>query len=170
MAPGNKNDEDDTTRKTHTSDILNYAKLLFESATSDASTVFNLTALHSGFNSNLIPTCFNCFLLEYEDEIAYWYTSVISVACNWILGEDKEAECYYSKVENMPESLSNLNDPLPRAVLAAYTARKSYLSSTTIPLKTIYHQLEVASVLIEESLAYNSCKKQNNLVLVCDSN
>lgn len=105
------------------------------------------------------------YFLEYDDEIAHWYGFVISVACNWMLGEDKEAESLYAKVEHIPESLNNLSDPLPKAVLAAYTARKSYLNNNTT-LKTIYHQLDAASVLIEESLAYNNCKKQNNLVLV----
>lgn len=48
VAPGNKNDDDET-KKTHTSDILNYVKLLSENVRSDASSVFNLTTLHSKY-------------------------------------------------------------------------------------------------------------------------
>lgn len=98
--------------------------------------------------------------------MAHWYTCVISVACNWLLGEDKEAERLYAKVENIPTSLSSLSDPLPKAVLSAYLARKTYLSYNAATPKTIYHLLDAASGQIEESLAYSSCKKQNKLVLV----
>lgn len=53
VAPGNKNDDDDSSKKTHTTDILNYVKLLFENVTSDASSIFNLTALHSQLDQKL---------------------------------------------------------------------------------------------------------------------
>lgn len=81
------------------------------------------------------------------------------------MGEENEAERFYGKVENIPSSLSSLNDPLPKAVLAAYMTRKTYLSNNS-SVKVIYNQLDNASALIEESLAFSSCKKQNNLVLV----
>lgn len=92
--------------------------------------------------------------------------SVVAVACNWLLGDENEAERLFSKVENIPEILKTTTDPLARAVLAAFSARKSYLMNARISRKAIFLQLDAGSQLIEESLAYSSCRKQDNLVLV----
>lgn len=105
-------------------------------------------------------------IVENEDEVAYWWMNVVAVGCNWLLGEENEAERLFSKVENMPKLLKTTSDPLARAVLAAFVARKSYLMNAHINRKAILHQLDSGSQLIEESLAYSSCGKQNNLVLV----
>lgn len=60
-----------------------------------------------------------------------------------------------------------MNEPLPRAVLAAFKARKLLLlSSRRISNKMILKQCDFASVLLEESLTYNSCKSPNNMILV----
>lgn len=104
---------------------------------------------------------------ENEDEIANWWTSVVAVACNWLLGQENECESLYSKVENIPESLLSLNDPLPKAVVAAYMARKTYLmQGTKTTQKVIMYQCDIAGQLIEDSLTFNSCKQQNGLALV----
>lgn len=47
VAPGSRSDEDD--KKTKTSDVLNYVRLLFENVTADIPAVFSSATLHSKF-------------------------------------------------------------------------------------------------------------------------
>ncbi|KAF2879791.1 hypothetical protein ILUMI_26383 [Ignelater luminosus] len=154
VAPGSRSDEED--KKTKTSDVLNYVQLLFENVTADIPAVFNSATLH-----------------KYEDEVAHWWTSILAVACYWLLGEENNAERLHKHIENLPELLSLLNDPLPKAILAAYTARNTYLTNKNIPQKIILRQCEIAGQLLEDSLNYSSCKQQNGLglmaqLLICD--
>lgn len=73
----------------------------------------------------------------------------------------------YSKFENVPEAFTALPDPLPRAVYAAYIARRSYISDRSeVSDKFIFQLCNLASRLLDDSLTYNSCKQQNELVLV----
>lgn len=90
----------------------------------------------------------------------------MAVACNWLLGEESEIESLYSKVENIPESLLSLNDPLPKAVIASYKARKTYLSNSKPNAKIVMYHCDLAGKFVEDSLTFNSCKQQNNLALV----
>ncbi|KAK5643835.1 hypothetical protein RI129_007680 [Pyrocoelia pectoralis] len=155
VAPGCRNERSD--RKTQTSDVLNYVSMLLENVTADIPAVFNSTALH-----------------KYEDEVAHWWTCILAVAGYWLLGEENNAERLHQQIENLPKVLCDISDPLPKAVLAAYNARNTYLKSgNNIPQKVILRQCEVASQLLEDSLNYSSCKQQNNLglmaqLLICD--
>ena len=91
---------------------------------------------------------------------------MVDAACHWLLGEEK-LDDLYKKVENVPESLLSLEDPLPKAILAAYMARKHYLTvGSSAPQKKILKQCDTASQLLTDSLTYSSCKPQDNLVLV----
>lgn len=155
VAPGSRSDEED--KKTKTSDVLNYVQSLFENVNADIAAVFNSTALH-----------------KYEDEVAHWWTSILAVACYWLLGEESSAERLHKHIENLPELLLSSSDPLPKAVKAAYTARNTYLiNGAKVPQKIILRQCEIASQLLEDSLNYSSCKQQNGLglmaqLLICD--
>ncbi|GJQ64843.1 putative protein dimerization protein [Trypoxylus dichotomus] len=158
VAPGSKIFEDDSVKKAHVTDSLNYIKLLFDNVAKDVSSVFGSEVLHI-----------------YEDEVAYWWTNVIAVAAYWILAEENNAEELYCKVEHIPEALSNINDPLPKAVLAAFRAQKMYFSKERKSLhrSSVFHQCNSASKLIEESLNYVQCKAQSSKslftqLLVCD--
>lgn len=90
----------------------------------------------------------------------------MAVACYWLLGEETNAERLHKHIENLPEPLASLNDPLPKAILAAYTARNTYLTDKNVPQKIVLRHCEIASQLLEDSLNYSSCKQQNGLGLV----
>jgi sterol regulatory element-binding transcription factor 1 len=153
--PGNKNDvyED---KKTDITDVSTYVHLLFENVVTDVHTVFNSNQAYNNY-----------------DEVAHWWTAVVDVASHWLLGEES-LDDIYKKVENIPESLLCLEDPLPKAIFAVYVARKNYITvGATIPQKKILKQCDHASQLLMDSLTYSSCKPQDNLVLlaqllVCD--
>lgn len=103
---------------------------------------------------------------DYHDPIATWWTSVIDVAAHWLLGEEK-LDDIYKRVENIPDDLLCLEDPLPKAILAAFIARKHYMTSgLNLQTKKILKQCDSASQLFSDSLTYSSCKTQDNMVLV----
>lgn len=90
----------------------------------------------------------------------------ITIACNWLLGENCDDDVY-KKIEMIPEPLASLNDTLPKSIVAAFVARKNYLSKdANIQPKTIMDQLNYASHLLADSLTFTSCKKREDLVLV----
>ncbi|XP_022906755.2 sterol regulatory element-binding protein 1 [Onthophagus taurus] len=156
VAPGSKIKEDDSMKKTHTSDVLNYIQLLFDNVAKDVSSVFGSDVLH-----------------KYDDEIAHWWTNVVAVGSYWLLAEYSNAERLYSKVENIPESLLNLNDPLPRAILEAFRSQKMLFNKDPQSRNSVLQQCAIASQLIEESITYGNCKPQTSKalyaqLLVCD--
>lgn len=102
-----------------------------------------------------------------EDEIAHWWTSVVGVAGYWLLGEDNQAEKLYASVEAIPESLASLSDPLPRAVLATFISRRTFLEkSKRVSHKYILRLCDIAGRLLEDSLTYSSCKQPTGMSLV----
>lgn len=104
---------------------------------------------------------------EYEDEIAHWWTTFVAVGCYWLLDDKDNAESMYSKFENVPEAFSSPGDPLPRAAYAAYIARRTYISDRAeVSDKFIMQLCNLASRLLDDSLTYNICKQQNDLILV----
>lgn len=106
------------------------------------------------------------FCTDHHDSIATWWTSVIDVAAHWFLGEEK-LDDVYKRVEDIPEDLLCLEDPLPKAILAAFIARKNYMTSgLNIQTKKVLKQCDTASQLFSDSLTYSSCKVQDNMVLV----
>ncbi|KAK9701536.1 Helix-loop-helix DNA-binding domain [Popillia japonica] len=158
VAPGSKILEDDAVKKAHTADTLTYIKLLFDNVAKDVSSVFGSEILH-----------------KYEDEVAFWWTNVVAVAAYWVLAEEGNAEELYSKIEHIPEALLEIDDPLPKAVLATFKAQKMYFSRDRKPSyrSNIFHQCNIASQLTEESLSYVQCKVQSSKslfaqLLVCD--
>ncbi|XP_019761748.2 sterol regulatory element-binding protein 1 isoform X2 [Dendroctonus ponderosae] len=155
VSPGQKS-ELSQDKKTDLNDALTYLELLNDNTTVEAATVFQKSST------------------SYKDHVAEWWATFISIACYWLLQEEDNAAKLYKKLENVPEALTSLNDPLPKAVLAAYMARRRYL---TMSLKTspkqIEQQCEYASQLLADSLTYSSCKKEDSLILlsqlvVCD--
>ncbi|GLV35496.1 Sterol regulatory element binding protein [Carabus blaptoides fortunei] len=152
VAPGGKTDvcEDDPVRRTQTSDVLTYVQLLMENVTTDIPALFNHSTTHS-----------------YQDEIAHWWSGVVGVAAYWLLGEDSQAERLYARVEALPESLATLSDPLPRAVLAAFIGRRTFLEkSKQFSHKYILRLCDIAGHLLEDSLTYSRCKQQSGMVLL----
>lgn len=75
-----------------------------------------------------------------DDEVAKWWVAVGMVAVHWLQGEDETAERFYSTIESVPKSLwnaedpvANSRDPLAKAILRAYLAKKQILSGDTQP-------------------------------------
>lgn len=62
-----------------------------------------------------------------QDELAGWWSNLLSVAALWLLGEDADAEKLYPAVEAIPQQLLNGPDPLPRAILAAFKIKRTLL-------------------------------------------
>jgi sterol regulatory element-binding transcription factor 1 len=62
-----------------------------------------------------------------EDRLAEWWSSLLTVATYWLLGEDKTAEKYYHLIEKWPADFTGLENSLPKALFAAYNARKGLM-------------------------------------------
>ncbi|CAB3377525.1 Hypothetical predicted protein [Cloeon dipterum] len=107
-----------------------------------------------------------------EDEISQWWGSILGVATYWLLGEESRAEHLYSRIEAIPDHLKNNSNPLPKAVLAAFRARRALLSRKSNP-KAILRMCGVAGRLIDHSITFSSCKQPSTMtllaqLLVCD--
>ncbi|XP_072385762.1 sterol regulatory element-binding protein 1 [Diabrotica undecimpunctata] len=154
LTPGQKNDTQD--KKTDINDALMYLELLKDNVAVDARTVFGASS----------EQC-------HQDKVAQWWMTILSIACHWILG-DQEAEILYKKIEMVPEPLASLSDPLPKAIVAAFIARRDYLTqNSSISPKKILLQCDYASHLLADSLTFTVCKKKDQTVmlahlLVCD--
>ncbi|XP_066150258.1 sterol regulatory element-binding protein 1 isoform X1 [Euwallacea fornicatus] len=155
VAPGQKS-ELNQDKKTDLNDALTYLELLNDNTAVDAITVFKTGSV------------------SYRDHVAEWWGTFVAIACYWLLQEEDKADKLYRKLENVPDALTSLNDPLPKAVVAAYMARRNYLSmNLTVTSKQIQKQCDYASQLLSDSLTYSSCKKEDSLILlsqlvVCD--
>ncbi|XP_073252369.1 sterol regulatory element-binding protein 1-like isoform X2 [Porites lutea] len=75
-----------------------------------------------------------------DDEVAKWWVAVGMVAVHWLKGEDEAAERFYSTVESVPKSLWNAEDPvansrnpLAKAILRAYLAKKRIVKGDLTP-------------------------------------
>ncbi|KAG5883119.1 hypothetical protein JTB14_011522 [Gonioctena quinquepunctata] len=156
LSPGQKS-ETNQDKRTDISDALMYIELLRDNVAVDARTMFDASS----------EQC-------YQDQVAQWWMTFVSIACHWLLGDERQSENLYKKIEMIPEPLASLNDPLPKSIVAAFVARKNYLTRhPTITPKKILLQCDYASHLLADSLTFTSCKKKDNLVLlaqllVCD--
>ncbi|XP_029180137.2 sterol regulatory element-binding protein 1-like [Acropora millepora] len=120
-----------------------------------------------------------------DDQVSKWWVAVGMVAVNWLGGEDEAAERYYSTVESVPKSLWNAEDPvansrnpLAKAILRAYLAKKQILngdlSASTIDdcaqlcKKSGIHLAE--SINLGSSLHHSSTGRLHQLaqLLCCD--
>lgn len=92
---------------------------------------------------------------------------MVALACYWLLDDQESAESTYLKLESVPDEFVSLSDPLPKAAYAAYIARRSYISDRMdVSDKIILQLCNLASRLLDDSLTYNICKQQSELVLV----
>lgn len=98
----------------------------------------------------------------------------MGVAAYWLLGDDAQAERLYAQVDALPDSLVQSEEPLGKAVLAAFRLRRAALmkkssssSSTLSSLsQTTVKMCEVTSKLLQDSLTVDSCHKPESKVLV----
>ncbi|XP_050303830.1 sterol regulatory element-binding protein 1 [Anthonomus grandis grandis] len=155
VAPGQKS-ELNQDKKTDLTDALTYIDLLNDNTMVDAVTVFKIK-----------EPC-------YRDYLAEWWGTFIAIAGCWLLKQEEKAEKLYKKLENIPEVLMTSKDPLPKAIVAAYEARRNYLNMDAhTSVKKLQKQCDTASQFLSDSLTLTSCKTQDNLILmsqllVCD--
>nr|CAD7410649.1 unnamed protein product [Timema poppensis] len=157
-------------RRTQTHDVLTYVQVLMEnaSATEQQTVRPNQIQVAGQFRSGC------------QDDVAHWWSAVVGVAAYWLLGEDHQAERLYPRVETLPESLDSLNDPLPRALLAAFRARRACLeldrphkAGFSAGTKTILRLCNMAGQLLSDIVTCTSCKQPTDIdllaqLLVCD--
>lgn len=96
------------------SDVLSFTKLVAHSMSADKPIQFD-----DKIKDGQQEWC--------EDRLAEWWSSLLSVAANWLLGEDKTAEKFYALIEKWPSDFTGLENSLPKALFAAYNARKQLM-------------------------------------------
>uniref|UniRef100_A0A182PKX7 BHLH domain-containing protein n=1 Tax=Anopheles epiroticus TaxID=199890 RepID=A0A182PKX7_9DIPT len=107
------------------------------------------------------------------DELAHWWCNLLRVAGFWLLGEDELAEALYGQVETMPAALQQIEDPLARALLLAFHAKRGLITKTESSFETIFAHCNASSRFLEDSLTGNICKTPSRLkllsqLLACD--
>ncbi|XP_053327646.1 sterol regulatory element-binding protein 1 isoform X2 [Spea bombifrons] len=141
------------------SDALEYLQLL--NGCSDAAGVPNHTFSISSSMAAITGT----------DPVAKWWASIITVAINWLQGDDEAAQRLYPVVEYMPKALHTAENPLPKAALYAFKAVRTLLGKQDSSQVSL-GQCEKASGLLRDSL--NSSPSSNPTVdkavqlLICD--
>ncbi|CAG0895751.1 unnamed protein product [Cyprideis torosa] len=141
-----------------TGDALPHVKLLMEAAQM-AGTPEESIPLNGRNNAPLTRST--------TDEVSQWWAAVVGVAAYWLLGEDEPAERYYPMVESIPEPLkSSPSDPLPRATLLAFRARRIFIERRPGSKGEALKLCDRAAQFLRESLNVNSHKKDNHLVQI----
>jgi len=106
-----------------------------------------------------------------DDQVAKWWLAVGMVAVYWLQGEDEAAERFYSTIESVPKSLwnaedpvANCRDPLAKALLRAYLAKKQILSGSTLPssLEDCTQLCKKSGLHLQESINLSSSLYQSS--------
>lgn len=59
-----------------------------------------------------------------KDDLIVWWSSILSVAAYWLLGEDTFAKELYDTIDKLPEQLKSDDETLPRALYNMFQAKK----------------------------------------------
>nr|XP_039251874.1 sterol regulatory element-binding protein 1-like [Styela clava] len=118
--------------------------------------------------------------MDGDDDISRWWCDFASTAAYWHLGYDDNAESYSARVEEVPKSLKNIQNPLPLAIFTAFCARRDFIrleaSSENVNLlaaaASIMKKCNVASQVLNDSLIFDN-PKSNSMetaiqLLACD--
>ncbi|CRK99799.1 CLUMA_CG013107, isoform A [Clunio marinus] len=130
------------------SDVLSYAELINHSLSDEKPIQFadKVASLKDG-------------QVLCEDRLTQWWCSLLSVAAFWLLGEDNSAEKLYSFIEKWPADFTGLENNLPKALFAAWNARKGLMSKgVPADVRQIYRDCNAASHYLEDSLTTTKCK------------
>lgn len=109
------NENENVLNGTTISDVLIYTKLVSHSMSADKPIQF----ADKYKNIDDQDLC--------DDRLALWWSSLLSVAAYWLLGEDNLAEKLYPLIEKLPADFNGLDNNLPKGLFAAYTARKGLM-------------------------------------------
>ncbi|CAK1578345.1 unnamed protein product [Parnassius mnemosyne] len=144
--------------RSNTRDVLDLVKLIIDDVSTDA-------PQHTG-----------CW-----DPVMEWWANIVGVAATWLLGDISKANEIGDRLNMLPESLVNSEDPLPGALHMAYKSRRGLQSlaqcrderSIERTSETILKVCDIAGARLADSLAYYCCRKPTQLlmlmqVLCCD--
>ncbi|XP_055614165.1 sterol regulatory element-binding protein 1 isoform X2 [Uranotaenia lowii] len=98
-----------------------------------------------------------------QDRLAHWWSSLLSIAACWLLGEDQEAERLYSHIENLPPELANGSETLPKALFSAFHAKRALLNKPQYDSVAVFQSCNTGSQFLEDSLTTNLCKSPQRL-------
>ncbi|XP_058834302.1 sterol regulatory element-binding protein 1 [Topomyia yanbarensis] len=141
------------------SNVLHFTQLLLDSLSVEKHPVTFDRCILSG----------NCC----QDRLAHWWSSLLSIAAYWLLGEEGESERLYSHIENLPPELSKGEDTLPKALFAAFQAKRALLNKPHYDSVAVFQNCNAGSQFLEDSLTTNICKSPIRLkmlaqLLACD--
>ncbi|XP_055530992.1 sterol regulatory element-binding protein 1 [Wyeomyia smithii] len=141
------------------SNVLHFTQLLLDSLSVEKQPVTFDRCILSG----------NCC----QDRLAHWWSSLLSIAAHWLLGEDAEAERLYLHIENLPPELVKSEDTLPKALFAAFQAKRALLNKPHYDSIVVFQNCNAGSQFLEDSLTTNICKSPMRLkvlaqLLACD--
>ncbi|XP_059060154.1 sterol regulatory element-binding protein 1 [Achroia grisella] len=144
--------------RSNTRDVLELIKLITDDVSTDA-------PHHNG-----------CW-----DPVMEWWANIVGVAATWLLADTSKAIEIGNRLDLLPETLANCEDPLPGALHLAYKSRRGLLSlaqcrdenSIERTSETILKVCDLAGAKLTDSLAYYCCRKPTKLmmlmqVLCCD--
>nr|AHB60716.1 sterol regulatory element-binding protein [Mimachlamys nobilis] len=97
------------------------------------------------------------------DEVARWWSSIVSVAMYWLSGDEENAERCYSQCDAFPRALQQSDDPLPKAVLVAFRARRN-LQTNIHGANHCVRQCDRAGRLLRDSLKFTYMTENEKIV------
>lgn len=108
-----------------------------------------------------------------KDELAQWWSSLLSVAAYWLLEEDEQARYLYDIIGNVPKKLTTGGESLPSALYTIFKAKSQLLTSESLDKFEVYQLCNKSSVLLQDSLTCNKIKPVNSMkllfqLLTCD--
>ncbi|XP_059150528.1 sterol regulatory element-binding protein 1-like [Physella acuta] len=112
--------------------------------------------------------------VEELDEVAMWWSNIVSVAHYWLIGDEENASRNYSVLDVFPKKLHGVDDPLPRAVYLAYKAKKTvFVQPDSQHFKAAIRQCDRSGRLLRESLKLSYTAENITIVkcvqlLLCD--
>nr|CAB3266559.1 SREBP sterol-regulatory element binding protein [Phallusia mammillata] len=91
---------------------------------------------------------------RYDSECRFWW-AVTSIAAYWLLGDEKSASELYQTVERPPKKLMDTKNPLPRALMWSFVARRDFmiLEEEIVKNPSIVNQLSPSFQVVSQRCA-----------------
>lgn len=107
------------------------------------------------------------------DELVEWWSSLLSVAAYWLLGEDGQAKELYKIVDKLPDQLKDVNESFPKALHSIFRAKKILFSTEIGKQAKVYELCDLSSKYLRDSLSCNKIKPAKGMkllfqLLTCD--
>lgn len=59
-----------------------------------------------------------------NDPLVLWWASLFSIDAFWLLGDDDKADKMFEEIRKIPKTLRDSKDPLARAAVTVFCAKK----------------------------------------------